>query len=133
MPHRLFAPWCHLTAFVTGMPGRCSTVGSRCAGAQPSLPPAYSLQGIPPAVPSLCREPCFDGLATARRRGALTWPMPRSAIAPDECPSGGASNIGVQLVKDRGLPGRCRGAHRKLSLRQDAFSHRLIKLTIALC
>lgn len=38
--------------------------------------------------------------------------MPGDAIEPDEPPAWAGEQHRQQLVKDRGLPGRCRGAHR---------------------
>ena len=47
------------------------------------------------------RLPRFGGLGTASDiGGAEQRPMPVGALLPDKCPAGGASNIGVRVLKE---------------------------------
>jgi len=58
-------------------------------------------------------SPVYRALAGLGRAGLPAQSSgPCPLVLVPVCPAGRADIIGVQLLKDRGLPGRCRGARR---------------------
>lgn len=54
--------------------------------------------------------------------------MPGDAMAPDEPQTLAGEQHRLQFVKDRGLPGRCRGAHR-VGIAMDELNIAFINLS----